>query len=360
MMRKNSLLLVCLVVVATALSVFADVPRLIEYQGRLTDASGVPVADGDYLIRFSIYDGPGAGANQLWTSSFQQLTAQNGFISYMLGSNEALPTTVFDDSVRYLGIKIGTEPEMTERLRMVAVPYAYKARSADTVSSDLYVMTTGDTLSGNVVIDFNDDAAPEAELGGASSGGYLRLDGNAGGMVLDAGASGDDAAELPAGSITLGEFDITQMPTTETVVLNPLVQQASITRIAIDSIVVHAPSAGKIIVMATGEYYIDYDSPGTASTTGAAIVSLCIYDGPNFDCGAAEAQTYFQDADNTTNSNVTENFVILREFVFEEPGSETVYLTLRSQVSGYDAFIWQNPTVQVTFFPDTGVNILDH
>jgi hypothetical protein len=44
----------------------ADVPQLINYQGRLTDGSGVPVADGTYEVIFTIYDAAVAG-NSRWT-----------------------------------------------------------------------------------------------------------------------------------------------------------------------------------------------------------------------------------------------------------------------------------------------------
>ena len=41
------------------------VPRLINHQGRLTNASGATVPDGNYAIQASIYDSP-TGGNLLW------------------------------------------------------------------------------------------------------------------------------------------------------------------------------------------------------------------------------------------------------------------------------------------------------
>jgi len=43
---------------------FCEVPQQINYQGRLTDAGGVPI-DGNYAMSFSIYDVP-AGGTALW------------------------------------------------------------------------------------------------------------------------------------------------------------------------------------------------------------------------------------------------------------------------------------------------------
>ena len=42
-------------------------PRLLPFQGRLTDASGTPVADGAKVVQFIIYDAP-TGGNALPSS----------------------------------------------------------------------------------------------------------------------------------------------------------------------------------------------------------------------------------------------------------------------------------------------------
>ena len=44
------------------IKVHADIPRLINYQGILTDKQGKPVADGSYVITFSLYDSPFEGS----------------------------------------------------------------------------------------------------------------------------------------------------------------------------------------------------------------------------------------------------------------------------------------------------------
>ncbi|MFH0774094.1 MAG: hypothetical protein V2A53_01170 [bacterium] len=41
------------------------VPQMISHQGRLTNASGATVPDGNYAIQASIYDSP-TGGNLLW------------------------------------------------------------------------------------------------------------------------------------------------------------------------------------------------------------------------------------------------------------------------------------------------------
>ena len=41
--------------------VSADIPMMINYQGRVTDSAGDPVTDGNYNMWFRIYDAPKGG-----------------------------------------------------------------------------------------------------------------------------------------------------------------------------------------------------------------------------------------------------------------------------------------------------------
>lgn len=108
----------------------ADVPQLINYQGRLTDPAGDPVTDDDYNITFTIYDDPTGGIVQ-WTSGQQTVSVKDGLFHYQLGSMVQLQDTLFDDTLRWLGIKVGADPEVTPRARLTSVPYAYHALRAD-------------------------------------------------------------------------------------------------------------------------------------------------------------------------------------------------------------------------------------
>jgi len=44
------------------------IPQVLSYQGRLTDATGVPVPDGEYSITFKLYTQPSSG-NPFWSES---------------------------------------------------------------------------------------------------------------------------------------------------------------------------------------------------------------------------------------------------------------------------------------------------
>ncbi len=133
---------------------WADVPKLINFQGRLTDGSGTPVKDSTYAVLFTIYDDATGGTN-LWSET-QSVATKAGTFNVNLGSSTALPDTIFDDTTRYLAMKVGTDPEMTPRQRIVSMAYGYRVRTVDgatggTISGDVDIQSDL-TVSGNVGI----------------------------------------------------------------------------------------------------------------------------------------------------------------------------------------------------------------
>jgi len=114
------------------------VPQLINYQGLLQDNLGNPVADGSYSVVFTIYNAS-SGGDTLWTQTYSVMTS-DGLFTVLLGSGAlAIPDTTFNDTTRYLGIKVGADPELAPRTRLNSVAYAYQAQDADiaTLAQDL-------------------------------------------------------------------------------------------------------------------------------------------------------------------------------------------------------------------------------
>jgi len=107
-----------------------SIPQLINYSGTLTDKSGAPVT-GTFSVVFSIYAAP-AGGTALWTERWDttttQITVISGVFNVMLGYYTPLPPTFFaDNPTTYLGIKVGTDSEMTPRQQITSVGYAFNA-----------------------------------------------------------------------------------------------------------------------------------------------------------------------------------------------------------------------------------------
>jgi hypothetical protein len=118
----------------SATHVAAEVPQAINYQGRLTDASGDPIADGAQLIKFIIYDAP-TGGTDLWTTPFEVVDVADGLFSVQLGASPwpILPDDMFaNDTALFLGITVGANPEITPRVKLTSVAFAYQALRADT------------------------------------------------------------------------------------------------------------------------------------------------------------------------------------------------------------------------------------
>ena len=115
---------------------FAEVPTIMTHQGRLFDSSDQPIQDTLQVV-FTIYDSGAPSAQVLWTET-HLVTFELGYFSVSLGETVPLDSTIFDGSVRYLGIKVGSDDEMTPRAATRSVPYALVAGD---VNGDIHPQT---------------------------------------------------------------------------------------------------------------------------------------------------------------------------------------------------------------------------
>jgi len=106
----------------------AGVPGSITNQGRLFDANNAPINETLSVV-FSLYDSEDPAATPIWTET-HQVTFENGYFSVSLGEQVPFGPTIFDGSVRYLGIRVGDDSEMTPRAATRSVPYALVAQDA--------------------------------------------------------------------------------------------------------------------------------------------------------------------------------------------------------------------------------------
>jgi len=109
----------------------AEVPHRINYQAKLTDANGGLIVSDNVDIEFNIY-ADSTGGTSLWSETHYDVPVSNGLFSVVLGSETAIPDSVFDGSIRYLGITVESDDESTPRTPIVSVGYAYRAFRADT------------------------------------------------------------------------------------------------------------------------------------------------------------------------------------------------------------------------------------
>lgn len=103
----------------------AEVPHLINYQGKLTDINNAPL-EGSHVLTFRIYDAETSGS-LLWQET-QAVLMQKGIFNVLLGAvtNLNLPF----DAPYFLEIVVGGEV-MAPRQRITSTGYAIRAEKAD-------------------------------------------------------------------------------------------------------------------------------------------------------------------------------------------------------------------------------------
>jgi formylglycine-generating enzyme required for sulfatase activity len=112
----------------TALPLCAQVPSLINYQGRLTDGSGSPVS-GNRTMAVRLYDA-GSGGNMTYAETIGTVSVANGTYSFQFGASGNGIVSVLSGQ-DYLALTVnGTEE--TTRTRLLAVPFALKAKESET------------------------------------------------------------------------------------------------------------------------------------------------------------------------------------------------------------------------------------
>jgi hypothetical protein len=104
------------------------VPITVPYSGHLTAIDGTPVT-GSVSLTFALYT-QAAATTTLWSEA-HHLSVSNGYFSVVLGDAAAggtpFPPGVWNGAPRYLGVTVGSDPEMTPRLSVASVPYALLA-----------------------------------------------------------------------------------------------------------------------------------------------------------------------------------------------------------------------------------------
>ena len=133
---KYFLIVICfyLLLVSAAL---AEVPQMINYQGKITTPQGALI-DTTISMTFAIY-ADSIDTDSLWSETQSSIVVEKGIFSVLLGSVNSIPDSVFTGSLRYLGVKAGDDPEMIPRKPIVSVGYAYNSDMLDGYSSEAFL-----------------------------------------------------------------------------------------------------------------------------------------------------------------------------------------------------------------------------
>lgn len=149
---------------------FADAPKLVNYQGYLTDSVGAPIT-GTRSMVFGLYNAASAGS-LLWSETQASVSVSNGIYQTILGS--VTPLNLSFNQQYYLGIAVGGDPEMTPRQPLTSAPYALGLAPGSTV-------TLSDSASNSAALSVTTNSTTAVALAVTKNGLY----GNGASFVLN-------------------------------------------------------------------------------------------------------------------------------------------------------------------------------
>jgi hypothetical protein len=177
----------------------------IPIQGRLTDASGVPLT-GNHSVTFRLYDDLVVGAI-LCSTNYNPLPMTNGLFNITVSGCD---DTDIDGDQLYLGVQVDADAEMSPRQPIYAVPYARSLRPGADIRGEvggsstlsLYNTSISDSSKGLYAEVLGASGITFGVIGRSHSpdgyGGYFYNTGAAG-VGLFGSAGNDDAADLVLG-----------------------------------------------------------------------------------------------------------------------------------------------------------------
>ena len=137
MTKVPAFLLFGLLLVAPAFHAVAQIPRILSYQGVLTDTLDKAKPDGAYSFTFRLYTVPGGGS-ALWQET-KLLPVVHGLFATSLG--DVTPLGLPFDVPYFLGVQVGADPEMAPRIALTSSGYSLRSLRSDTATVALHAPT---------------------------------------------------------------------------------------------------------------------------------------------------------------------------------------------------------------------------
>lgn len=135
--------------------------KQINFQGKVVNANGTNVANGNYDFVFSIYT-VATGGTAIWTETrtgANQVSVTDGIFRISLGSITALSGSIdFNTDNIYLGINFNNDGAMTPRVQFTAIPQAFNALKVAgltvTDTTGTFTLAVAKTLTVNNTLTF--------------------------------------------------------------------------------------------------------------------------------------------------------------------------------------------------------------
>ena len=159
----NILLIVAIFFVCTQ-GVFAEtgINKKVNFQGKVVNkgvgaTDGTNVTDGNYDFKFTLWDTLSAGSSlwtETWNSGTTQVSVSSGIFMVALGTYTTLGAVDFNNPSIYLSVEYNHDGDMSPRIPMAAVPFAF---NAERVNGLTVTNTTGTlTIPNGKIVTFAD------------------------------------------------------------------------------------------------------------------------------------------------------------------------------------------------------------
>ena len=144
--------LFCGFTVSAGTAAFADAPGVLDFSGRLGDASGI--YDGQVELTITLYDHASSfdSGHVIWTES-SKISVSDGRFHVLLGADvgNPIPLDLLATNEVYVGVRADDDDEISPRLRVASVPYAMMASEAATLDG----MTAADFVAAGELSSIN-------------------------------------------------------------------------------------------------------------------------------------------------------------------------------------------------------------
>jgi hypothetical protein len=181
----RAVLITCTAILLVAGTASAEIPQYTSYQGRVTDNSGVPVADGTYNMRFRIYDAETGGTME-WDSGTHSEQVEGGVFNVLLGESPH-PALDLDFDEDYWLLVTFDGVNQTPRQRLTSAGYAYMASGLVPGTEVEGAVSGGGAIEGYNTATTGNAYGGIFDVGPGHAGGY-----GAGVLARNNGSTGDD------------------------------------------------------------------------------------------------------------------------------------------------------------------------
>jgi hypothetical protein len=175
-----------------SLPLMAAAPALINYQGKLTDASGTAIS-GDKSVTFRFYSAA-SGGSQIGTDQVVTISAIKGVFSTTI----SVPAGLFlNNPTVFLGIQVDGSSEFTDRQQLVSAPYALAIQDGSVSGGE------GGTITDGTITDSDISSISSGKVSGlgalATAG---TVSGGLGGTITDGSITDDDISSISSGKVS--------------------------------------------------------------------------------------------------------------------------------------------------------------